>query len=116
MGFEPEEVVAERPGSSVTLDEGIAMKRFIGLDVHKAVVEVCVIDEKGERVFRRRIDCTREALLRFAEELTGEDSVALEVTTNAWAVADLAPAVCRSGCCQQPDEDQGDRRGEGQDR
>ncbi|QDU89373.1 Transposase IS116/IS110/IS902 family protein [Pirellulimonas nuda] len=65
------------------------MKRFIGLDVHKAVVEVCVIDEKGERVFRRRIDCTREALLRFAEELTGEDSVALEVTTNAWAVADL---------------------------
>lgn len=65
------------------------MKRFIGLDVHKSVVEACVIDEEGKRLFRRRIDCTRAALLRFAEELTKEDSVALEVTTNAWAVADL---------------------------
>jgi transposase len=65
------------------------MKRFIGLDVHKTVVEACVIDEAGQRLFRRRIECTRAALLRFAEELTKEDRVALEVTTNAWAVADL---------------------------
>ena len=65
------------------------MKRFIGLDVHKTVVEACVVDEAGQRLFRRRIDCTREALLQFAKELTDDDSVALEVTTNAWAVADL---------------------------
>jgi transposase len=65
------------------------MKRFIGLDVHKTVVEACVIDDEGTRLFRRRIDCTRNALLQFAKELTKEDSVALEVTTNAWAVADL---------------------------
>ena len=89
MGFEPEEVIAERPGSSVTQPEDLAMMRFIGLDVHKTVVEACVIDEDGKRLFRRRIDCTREALLRFAAELTKDDSVALEVTTNAWAVADL---------------------------
>lgn len=65
------------------------MKRFIGLDVHKTVVEACVINDDGERLYRRRIECTREALLQFAAELTQEDSVALEVTTNAWAVADL---------------------------
>jgi len=65
------------------------MKRYIGLDVHKSVVEACVIDEAGKRLFGRRIECTREALLRFAGELTQEDSVALEVTTNAWAVTDL---------------------------
>lgn len=65
------------------------MKRFIGLDVHKSVVEVCAIDETGKRLFGRRIDCTREVLLKFAEELTKEDEIALEVTTNAWAVADL---------------------------
>jgi len=65
------------------------MKRFIGLDVHKTVIEVCAIDESGRRLFRRRIDCTREVLLKFAEELTAIDSIALEVTTNAWAVADL---------------------------
>ncbi len=65
------------------------MKRFLGLDVHKTVVEVCAIDEAGKILFRRRIDCTREVLLRFAEELTENDWLALEVTTNAWAVADL---------------------------
>ncbi len=65
------------------------MKRFIGLDVHKSVVEVCAIDDSGKPLFRRRIDCTREVLARFAEELNHEDSVALEVTTNAWAVADI---------------------------
>ena len=65
------------------------MKRFIGLDVHKTVVEVCAIDETGKRLFRRRIDCTRKALLLFAKELTSSDGIALEVTTNAWAVADL---------------------------
>lgn len=42
------------------------MKRFIGLDVHKTVIEVCAIDESGRRLFRRRIDCTREVLLKFA--------------------------------------------------
>src|SRR5688572_27862719 len=89
MGFEPEEVVAERPRSSVTHSEDQAMKRYIGLDVHKTVVEACVIDEAGQRLLRRRIECTRDALLRFADELTKEDSVALEVTTNACAVADL---------------------------
>lgn len=68
------------------------MKRFIGLDVHKEVVEVCAIDEAGKRLFRRRIGCTREVLLEFAGELTQEDSLALEVTTNAWAVADLLEA------------------------
>lgn len=65
------------------------MKRFLGLDVHKTVVEACVLDSEGKRLFRRRFACTREALLQFAEELTKQDSVALEVTTNAWAVADL---------------------------
>ncbi|MBA3314423.1 MAG: IS110 family transposase [Planctomycetota bacterium] len=65
------------------------MQRFLGLDVHKSVVEVCAIDEAGKTLFRRRIDCTREVLLKFAEELTAADVVALEVTTNAWAVADL---------------------------
>lgn len=72
------------------------MQRFLGLDVHKTVVEVCAIDTAGKRLFRRRLDCTREVLLEFAKELTDDDAVALEVTTNAWAVADLfAPFVGR---------------------
>lgn len=72
------------------------MKRFIGLDVHKSVVEICAIDEKGKVLFRRRIDCTREVLSNLRKELTTDDELALEVTSNAWAVADLLePAVGR---------------------
>ena len=35
------------------------------------------------------MDCTREVLTEFAKQLTTDDAIALEVTTNAWAVADL---------------------------
>lgn len=65
------------------------MKRLIGLDVHKTVVEVCAIDEKGRRLFRRRLDYTRAVLLAFAEQLTANDAIARGVTTNASAVPDL---------------------------
>jgi len=72
------------------------MKRFIGMDVHKSVIEICAMDESGKMLFRRRIDCTRMQILALAEEMTSEDEVALEVTTNAWAVADLLlPFVAR---------------------
>ena len=53
------------------------MKRFLGLDVHKSVVEVCAIDDAGNTLFRRRVDCTREVLLKFAEELTAGELLSL---------------------------------------
>ena len=40
----------------VTKPEGRIMKRFIGLDVHKTVVEICMINEAGKILSRRRID------------------------------------------------------------
>lgn len=66
------------------------MVRFVGLDVHKRVIEVCIIDEKGVVLKRLRFDLTRESLLKFATEvLTPQDKVALEATTNTWAVVRL---------------------------
>lgn len=50
---------------------------------------MCVINEAGKILFCRRIDCIRQKLLEFTQELTPDDAVTLEVTTNAWAVADL---------------------------
>ncbi len=89
MGFEPEEVAASWPAPSLTQPEEQVMKWYIGLDVHKSVVEACVIVEEGRRLCRRRIDCTRDSLVLCSEELTKEDSVALEVTTDPWAETDL---------------------------
>jgi transposase len=64
--------------------------RFIGLDVHKRVVEAAVLDASGAIVTRRRFPCTRHALEAFAAEVLGPtDRVALEATTNTWSVVAL---------------------------
>jgi transposase len=69
--------------------------RFAGLDVHKRVVEAAVIDATGALLLRDRFPCTRADLTRFATtKLSGDVAVALEATTNTWAVVDvLAPLV-----------------------
>lgn len=66
------------------------MIRYVGLDVHKHFLEVCIIDRKGRVLWRGRVDCRRESLMQFAkEQLKKSDRVALEATTNTWPVADL---------------------------
>lgn len=71
--------------------------RYVGLDVHKRSVVACVLDADGRRLGRHEVACTREALSRFAREsLRPDDAVALESTTNTWAVvAVLKPYVGR---------------------
>lgn len=71
--------------------------RFVGLDVHKRVVEACLVDQAGQVVHRERFALNRRTLDVFATEiLRPGDRVALEATTNCWAVADaLRPHVAR---------------------
>lgn len=73
------------------------MTRYIGMDVHKRQVEICMMDQKGKVLKRIRCACTREVLQKLAQrQFTKRDHVALETTTNAWAVADLIrPHVAR---------------------
>src|SRR5262249_47929919 len=64
--------------------------RYVGLDLHKQSVEVCALDATGKRLFRLSVPCQRQALEDFARErLRKEDKVAVEATTNTWAVADI---------------------------
>jgi transposase len=70
--------------------------RYIGLDVHKRVVEACIIDTSGTIVGRERFALNRRVLETFAKLLKPGDQVALEATTNCWAVADvLRPHVAK---------------------
>lgn len=71
--------------------------RFVGLDVHKRVVEACIVDAAGKVIRRERFALNRLTLERFATKiLRRTDQVALEATTNCWAVADaLRPHVAR---------------------
>ena len=71
--------------------------RYVGLDVHKRVVEACLVDAAGNVVHRERFALNRRTLELFATKvLRPTDHVALEATTNCWAVADaLRPHVAR---------------------
>jgi transposase len=73
------------------------MSRYFGLDVHKRVIVVCAVDSNGNVVHRERVACERDAISRFVERvLRNSDAVALEATTNTWAVvAMLEPVVSR---------------------
>ena len=68
-----------------------SMLRFVGLDVHKRVLQICIIDAQGKVLWKERLEeFDREKLLEFARtKLTLQDRVALEATTNTWAVARL---------------------------
>lgn len=71
------------------------MIRYVGLDVHKRIVESCILDDAGKRIRRDRFTLTREELGRFATKiLSREDRVVLEATTNTWTVVErLKPHV-----------------------
>ena len=71
--------------------------RYVGLDVHKRVVEACIVDQAGNVVRRQRFALNRLSLALFATKiLRPADHVALEATTNCWAVADaLQPHVAK---------------------
>ncbi len=63
------------------------MVRFVGLDVHKRVVEACALNAEGSVLWQHRFPLTRESLLEFAaQRLLRQDRVVLEATSNTWAV------------------------------
>lgn len=65
-------------------------RRFVGMDLHKRVLEVCIIDAEGRVVLQHRLELTRERLTNFARDyLAPDDVVAVEATTNTWAVVRL---------------------------
>lgn len=64
--------------------------RYVGLDVHKLMVQVCILDAAGKRVLSESVACTRDDLEKFCrQKLQSDDAVALEATTNTWAVVDI---------------------------
>ncbi len=69
--------------------------RFVGLDVHKRVVQACVLEQDGTRQAMLRFGLSVQALVQFAEQhLDAQCAVALEATTNTWAVVDILEPYC----------------------
>jgi len=72
-----------------------AIGRSIGLDVHRDFCEVAIADDGAVRS-AGRVETTPERLELFAQSLSADDQVALEVTGGAWEIARiLEPHVRR---------------------
>ena len=69
--------------------------RYVGLDVHKKQITYCILDRDGATICEGDIVLTRDLLADFARRLLRPtDRVALESTTNCWAVVQhLQPFV-----------------------
>ena len=66
------------------------MPRYVGLDVHKQLIEACFIDEDGKQLHRCCVAGTRESSQTFvAKCLQPSDHVVMETTPNTWEVAEL---------------------------
>lgn len=78
------------------------VRRFIGLDVHKRVVEACAVDPKGAILWRHRFGALRADLASFAKRLFSTDRVALEATTNTWAVVEVIRPVVEEVVVSNP--------------
>jgi transposase len=76
---------------------------FAGLDVHKREVEAAIIDDNGRILHRERFACTREQLIRFATRRIGpKTAVALEATTNTWAIVDILQPLVKEVVVSNP--------------
>lgn len=69
---------------------------FAALDLHRKVVEAIIVDDAGAVLYRDRFPATREALTAFAHQhLTTDTVIAVEATTNTWAVVRLLQPFVR---------------------
>ena len=67
-----------------------ARKRYVGLDVHKDVVEYCILDSEGRKLDGGNFICEQSVIVNFAKNvLSPKDHVALETTANTWTVVDI---------------------------
>lgn len=76
---------------------------YAGLDIHKRVVQAVIVDSNGKVVRRDRFDCTREELEKFAKRRLGRQAtIAVEATTNTWAVVGVLEPLVKEVVVSNP--------------
>jgi len=75
---------------------------FAGLDVHKQEIEAVVLDDAGRVLLRQRLPSEQKPLEEFAAKHLSQCEVALEATTNCWAIAHILQPLCREVVVSNP--------------
>jgi len=63
--------------------------RYLGLDLAKRESQLAVLQADGQLIASRRFSTSRANITQLASELTAQDVVAFEVTTNSYPIARL---------------------------
>ena len=64
------------------------MEHYIGVDLHKAFFQVCVIDALGMRCWKDRFPTTTAGIGAFLERSPHPVTVAVEASGPTWSFAD----------------------------
>jgi transposase len=62
--------------------------QYVGVDLHKAFLQVCGVDPQGTRLWEQRFDRTADGLAAFAARCGPHSAVAVEASTPTWHFAD----------------------------
>jgi transposase len=72
--------------------------QYIGIDLHKAFLQVCAMAKTGERLWEGRFPRTPEGVAAFVTRCTPRMAVAVEATSPTWSfvdqIVDHAGRVC----------------------
>jgi len=63
-------------------------EHYIGVDLHKAFFQVCVVAASGERLWEQRFPRSEEGMAAFVTRCPGAAALAVEASTPTWHFAD----------------------------
>lgn len=75
---------------------------FAGLDVHKHEIEAVLLNDQGQLLLTQRLATDRAVLEDFARRHLRQARVALEATTNCWAIAAILQPLCAAVVVSNP--------------
>jgi len=68
------------------------MEQYIGVDLHKAFLQVCAVDGLGARCWEDRFETTPEGVARFLARTPRDGHIAVEASGPTWAFVDRVRA------------------------
>src|SRR5215210_1957815 len=78
-------------------------RKYIGIDLHKAFFQACVLTPTGERLWEARFPRTTEGLTRFIARGVGpEQAIAVEASGPTWAFVDALTPTGATVCVVDP--------------
>lgn len=76
---------------------------FAGLDIHKKIIQAVVLDDAGQTLHSERFPATHAEITRFAQlHVDQRTQVAIEATTNSWAIAAILQPFAQSVVVSNP--------------